>query len=313
MVVRGAQANDATGGCNTTTTVAGAQRYFVRVIDVRTIQLTSTRAAALATSDATVTVTPGTPATAGDPTPLAVSSAAGLAVGTQVIYRAPVNTSSTFLGSQVNVSVVTEDDRGPVDHHPSTTHDETLENVFVGSDVYGALNNGDAVRYRSSGPSFGLTNDTTYYVIKSGDGYTVRFAASFCLAVGDDGSAACDGVTQTAVNLTVGTANGVEHNIARSLGGLIDGQTYYVASITGSTITLGGHGRRPRPRPRRRQPPRRPPHRHRGDRPRRADVLTRRVDDPGAVRQHHVELRGELRPARGAIGPAAQHGRPGRR
>jgi hypothetical protein len=248
MVVRGAQANDPTNGCNTTTTAPGAQRYFVRVIDARTIQLTTTFAAAMAATDATITATPGTPATAGDPTPLTLSTTAGLAVGTQVLYRAPVNTALTFFGSQVNVTLTTETINGQTITVPSTTHDETQDNLFVDTAVYNALNTGDAVLYRSGGPYFGLANDTTYYVIKSGDGFTVRFAATFCQAVGAAGGTPCDGITVTPIDFTIGgTANnGVEHNIARSLGGLVDGQTYYIASIAGNVVTLaatsGGPG-----------------------------------------------------------------------
>ena len=134
MVVRGAQANDATNGCNTTTTVPGAQRYFVRVIDTSTIQLTTTLAAAVAASDATITATPGTPGTAGDPTPLTLSSTAGIAVGTQLIYRAPVNTQATFPSAVVNVTLEDRDVDGTIIRFPAAGHDQAAENVYVGAD-----------------------------------------------------------------------------------------------------------------------------------------------------------------------------------
>ena len=246
--VVGAQANSATNGCNAAAPVAGAQRYFVRVIDTQTIQLTTTQAAALATSDATITATPGTPATAGDPTPLTLSSTAGLAVGTQVRYRAPVNTQATFFGSQVNVNLETRNVNGQDVTVPAAGHNDDADNVFVGATIYNALNRGDAVLFTSSGPSFGLSNDTTYYVIKNPDGHTVRFATSYCLAVGEVGDATnCDDVAVTDVDLTAAAANdGALYSFARSLGGLVDGQSYYVASISGSVITLsatpGGTG-----------------------------------------------------------------------
>ncbi len=244
-VVRGAQANE--GTC--TATVTGAQRYFVRVIDETTIQLTRTRAAALATDDATITVTPGAPVTAGDPTPLTLSSTAGIGVGTALIYRAPV--AVTFFGAFVNVTLVDgQDTGGNTIKVPGTGHDQSLENIYVGSTDWGKLNPGDAVRYALVGTGFpiGLSDTTTYFVIKNADGYTIRLATSYCNAVGAAGDATnCAGATVTAVDLTV-PANGdnAEHHIARSLGGLVEGQTYYVATITGSVVTLaaspGGPG-----------------------------------------------------------------------
>ena len=94
----------------------------------------------------------------GDPTPLTLSSTAGIAVGTQLIYRAPVNTQATFPSAVVNVTLEDRVVDGTTIRFPAAGHDQAAENVYVGATVYTALNSGDAVRYTLDlGPSIGLT------------------------------------------------------------------------------------------------------------------------------------------------------------
>jgi hypothetical protein len=173
------------GGCSSNSPpTPGAQAFFVRVIDATTIALTTTQAAALAGTDAPTLITPI------DDTHVKVSSDSNIAVGDRVVYRAPV--SVPFTSGFVNVTLTQRDVGGTVITLPatnadgSTAHDPSASNIFVGSTFYDQLNTGDALTYtlRDGTGGMGLTSGTTYYVIKTGDGYTIRLASSHCEAVG---------------------------------------------------------------------------------------------------------------------------------
>ncbi len=173
------------GGCSSNSPpTPGAQAFFVRVIDATTIALTTTQAAALAGTDAPTLITPI------DDTHVKVSSDSNIAVGDRVVYRAPV--SVPFTSALVNVTLSNRDVNGTSYTVPatnpdgSTAHNPDAYNIFVGSTFYAELNDGDALTYTLKDPAggMGLVSGTTYYAIKTGDGYTIRLAASYCEAVG---------------------------------------------------------------------------------------------------------------------------------
>ena len=68
----------------------------------------------------------------------------------------------------------------------STAHDPTRTTFSSAARSTTELNDGDALTYTLSDPTggMGLTSGTTYYVIKTGDGYTIRLAVRHCEAVG---------------------------------------------------------------------------------------------------------------------------------
>ena len=241
IIAAGSAANDAARGCgNGAAPVTGAQAFFVRVINPNTIQLTSTYAAATATDDATIAVTPV------DATHVLPAAGSGLTVGTLVVYRAPV--SLDFSSAQVNVELTSQDVNGTrvivpkTNADGSTAHNPAANNVYVGTSSWNQLNNGDALNYTviSAGGGIGLDADTTYFVIKGDDQATIRLAATYCQAVGDDGSAACKDVIVTALTLTITGPDTVEQQLDRALGSLVDGRTYFITSIDAVTgaITL---------------------------------------------------------------------------
>ena len=251
MIRAGAQANDAGHGCGSATApVPGATRYFVRVLDQTTIKLTSTYLAATAASDALIGATPVSG------TELALASTTGMQVGTALVYRAPV--AVPFISSLVNVTLKDATVDGQTIKVPDT-RDQGLDNIYVGTSAYNALNAGDALRYSYLSPGastfpIGLSTGGTYYAIKSGDGYTIKLADSYCHAVGGTADpASCTDTKGTAdtaddtpipvvaLNLTVpADGDGAQHRLERSLGGLIDGQTYYVRTLDTGTgrVTL---------------------------------------------------------------------------
>jgi len=247
MILSGAEADDAAHGCGSASApVPGAKRFFVRVLDDATIQLTSTFAAA--TTDTAKNVT------AISSTKLTLNNVAGIAVGTAVSYTAPVVVD--FIGASVNApNAQVQISAGP----PATfrdgpgAHNQNLDNIWVGSTVYGQLNTGDAVRYtKLSGDNLSnLTSGGTYWVIKSGDGFTIKLAVDRCRALGtcvDDNGTPDDPdddftIPQTAINLSMiddEIGNQSRYHIERSIGGLVSGQTYYVSAVNGNDISLTG-------------------------------------------------------------------------
>ncbi len=115
--------------------------------------------------------------------------------------------------------------------------------MYVGSASWGQLTAGDAVRYRqltgASSDGVGLTSDQTYFVIKGVDGYTIQLAASFCQAVGPSGAGCADDDEITPIVLTVPPlTDGTRHRFERSLGGLVDGRTYYVVNADAAAGTI---------------------------------------------------------------------------
>ena len=242
----------------------------MRVINPTTIALTSTYGAAVAGTDAPVAVTPI------DATHVKLPTDSTIAVGDLVVYRAPV--SVPFTSGFVNVTLTQRDVGGTVITLPatnadgSTAHDPSASNIFVGSTFYDQLNTGDALTYtlRDGTGGMGLTSGTTYYVIKTGDGYTIRLASSHCEAVGPaDPTCAPDVI---ALQLTLIGPDSVGHQLDRSLGQLVDGRVYFVTSY--NPDTRAHHARRRTRRsaaePRRDLPTRCSPHRPERGRPDRA-------------------------------------------
>ncbi|HEY5843552.1 MAG TPA: hypothetical protein VIU87_19200, partial [Mycobacterium sp.] len=234
----GSQADDATHGCSGgTAPTAGAQRFFVRVLNPNQISLTATWAAATATSDATIDISP----VAGDPahTAISVPAGSGLTDGVLVVYRAPVTFSAT--SAFVNVTLVQQP--GGTILVPGPGHDQSQRNIYVGSAAYGKLGTGDAVLYQqlsgTAGDGIGLGTDLTYFVILSGDGYTIQLAATYCQAVGPNGGAECAGIAVASIDLFVPTGtDDTQHRFAVSLGGLIDGRTYLVTNADAAAGTI---------------------------------------------------------------------------
>ncbi len=209
----------------------------MRVLDDVTIQLTSTFAAA--TTDTSKNVT------AISSTQLTLNDVSGIAVGTAVSYTAPV--VMDFVGAAVNApDVVIQTSPGPpaVTQHAPGAHNQGLDNIWVGSTVYSQLNTGDAVRWTvlSGDPSSNLASGGTYWVIKTGDGFTIKLAVDRCRAVGtcvDNNGTPDDpdddfSIPQQAINLLMindPIGNESEYRIERSIGGLVSGQTYYVSAV----------------------------------------------------------------------------------
>ena len=245
-----AQAN--ASQCANTSGNPNLRAFFVRVIDATTIKLTTTLAAtAPGFDDAPFDVTvSGNTVVFGTLPP-------GLAVNSALIYRAPVVIPVTtgvvdvelveVDGQLVPRTVTTEDPRTT-----TTVHIAANNNIFIGNDLLGTLSNGDAVRYvlEPGAVSVGLTSGATYFVIKGANGL-IQLASSYCLAVGTAGDAACvlpdgadegdepDPIAVTALELTTSAGrDGDEHSLERSIGGLVDGQTYYVRSIDGTAVEL---------------------------------------------------------------------------
>ena len=101
---------------------------------------------------------------------------------------------------------------------------------------------GDAVVYHAlSGSALGgLEDDHTYYVFEfslAGFNIALRLADSYCHAVGaEPDPVTAGGIAQISIAITPTSNNGDLHSLARDLGGLEDGVTYYVRSISGQSI-----------------------------------------------------------------------------
>ena len=231
----------ADAGCGSgSAPVAGARAFYVRVVDATTIKLTTTLDAANAVDDATIAVTPSADGTT-------VTPASQLTVGEAVIYRAGVNV--LFTNTHVNVTLVPVllDDGNlgmtpQTDANGNVVHSQA-DNVFVDAEVYGALNEGDALYLRLLSGDGGIAHPANhlYYVIKTGDGYTIQLALTYCQAVGHAGDpTTCD--QEDAVEhmrLEITGDDTVAYQLEGALGDLTDGHTYYVTSVTGAgAVTL---------------------------------------------------------------------------
>ena len=123
----------------------------------------------------------------------------------------------------------------------STAHNPSANNIFVGSAFYAELNTGDALTYtlKDGTGGMGLASGTTYYVIKTGDGYTIRLAA--VLLRGRRLRPRAAPRSSSRWQLTLTGPDSVRHQLDRSLGQLVDGRDYYVTSYNPDNrrITLG--------------------------------------------------------------------------
>jgi hypothetical protein len=197
--------------------------FFVRVVDDHTIKLTTTSAAATASDEAPYDVT------VADPSHLQLTSIpSGLAVGTPVVYQAPV--AATFATGSVDVTVVDlvpgpgvapQTGTCPGTLCGLTIHNDGGNNILVELAAYNALAAGQAVRYavKTGTPITGLSNGGTYYVIKNGG--AIQLADSYCHAVGTVGDSSCvlpdgpdadsdpDPIAVTALTLSIFTATGL--------------------------------------------------------------------------------------------------------
>lgn len=210
-------AGAATGACGAATPPEpGARAFYVRVLDATTIKLTTTRAAAVADSDAPLVLTPV------DGTHVTVPAGSGLKAGDAVVYRAPVVLD--FGSAVVDVALQTQPAADGSSVVGPGEHVTSANNIFLGPDQ--GLATGDAVRYTQLGAGgIGLTDGATYYVIKNADGQTIGLARSRCEAVG------CEGGSVRRIELAVTGAESAQHRLERSLGSLVDGRTYYVSLL----------------------------------------------------------------------------------
>ena len=85
----------------------------------------------------------------------------------------------------------------------------------------------------------GLASGTTYYVIKTGDGYTIRLASATARPSARPTRPAPR--TSSRSQLTLTGPDSVGHQLDRSLGQLVDGRVYFVTSYNPDT---GHHARR---------------------------------------------------------------------
>ncbi|MFN8197166.1 MAG: hypothetical protein U0R72_02415 [Nakamurella multipartita] len=218
-------AGTTTGACGAATPPEpGARAFYVRVLDATTIKLTTTRAAALADTDAPLALTPV------DSTHVTVPDGSGLRAGDAVVYRAPVVVD--FGSAVVDVALATQTGSDGSSVLGPAGHLTSANNIFVGADHM--LATGDAVRYTQLGAGgIGLTSGATYYVIKDADGQSIGLARTRCEATGS-----CQGVAVKRIELSVTGADSAQHRLERALGALVDGRTYYVGSVDGFGITL---------------------------------------------------------------------------
>ncbi len=198
---------------------ANGKEFYVRVVNSTTIKLYTTKAAATTPSlDAPVAAT----ALAADGTHLTLSTQS-FTQEQAVMYRAGATLTFSSLSVGANCSP------------GSRLICPQGGNTFA---------TGDAVVYHAlSGSALGgLEDDHTYYVFEfSFAGFNIAFglADSYCHAVGASGDPShCGGIAQQTIAITPTSNNGDLHSLARDLGGLEDGVTYYVRSISGQSIQL---------------------------------------------------------------------------
>ncbi|MEO6651293.1 MAG: hypothetical protein ABIP17_01380, partial [Ilumatobacteraceae bacterium] len=204
-------------GCTNSTTSQVDRVFYVRRIDDNTIKLTTTYADAVSTNPTPYTVT------ADGTTQLQLSEAdyvalvaAGMVVGTPIVYEANISSGTPRISSigfansfvDVGLSFMQINDQqladqlgipvGTFTYLPTSNcggangcHVDNDE-IFVGPRVWQALMNGQALRYRNlDGSDIGLTDGTVYYVVKgSANAGTIKLAASYCSAVGTQGDGA---------------------------------------------------------------------------------------------------------------------------
>ena len=185
-----AQASASTNGCNVDPARAGAQRYFVRVIDTRRSSSRTRTPQRSPPATRRSRPRPGHRPSAGDPTPLTFVDGGHRRRHARSIYRAPDQRRRGVLRLSGQRHARRRGRRRPGHHGAGGRPRRSGRQRLRRADRGPPLNTGDAVRYASSSPSFGLATATTYYVIKSADGYTIRLAATFCHAVGAAGDAA---------------------------------------------------------------------------------------------------------------------------
>lgn len=208
------------------------QRYFVRVIDDRTIRLTTTLAAALATPTS-FSATAGGLITSGNELNLP-----GFANGDKVTYRAP---STAGFSSAVVDAVANESDH--------TTTDVNKNEIYIARDIDGdgtidvghGFQTGDRVTYRTNGAAIGgLVDGVDCFVIKLDD-RRIQLALTFdATNPDDDGNGPHVGVTP--INLVADKSDAgkrVKHALLpQTLTGLVNGATYTVVSSDADTFRL---------------------------------------------------------------------------
>ena len=180
-----------------------------------------------------------------------ITGGAALADGQVVTYRA--GKAATFFTESVDVNVIDRTVNGntvkDIDRNldangqpASGKHFAGQQNIFI---VNHGFTTGDAVTYRKlgSGAAIGLesggalVDGGTYFVIKVDDNQ-IKLADSYYTAVGRSFDARGDGdaddilaIAQTALALApslAATEQGTLHSLSRNIGGLQNGQSYYV-------------------------------------------------------------------------------------
>ncbi len=214
--------NASIGGGSLTT----AGTYFVQKIDEFTIKLYATLAEANAAAQQVNLA-------GGDATHITVTGA-GFSDGTRVTYRepAPIGFTRDLVEQKVNPSI---DANTPANQYYLAGPDNSL-----GIKGHG-FTNGEKVTYRTNGMAInGLVNDGIYYVIVV-DADTIQLALTKDgTDPDDDGNGPHIGITPVAINrdaITDGLT--IKHLLERApIGGLVNGQSYYVVGSNGATFSL---------------------------------------------------------------------------
>jgi hypothetical protein len=208
------------------------QKYFVRVIDDRTIKLTTSLAAALATPTG-FNATAGGLITNGNQL-----NVAGFADGDKVTYRAP---AAAGFSSKVVDANVNESDK--------TTTDVDNNQIYLGRDTNGdgdidvghGFQTGDRVTYRTNGTAIGGPVDGVDCFVIKVDDFRLQLVASLdATNPDDDGNGPHVGVTP--INLVANKTDAgtqVKHALVpQTLAGLTNGATYTVVSSDADTFRL---------------------------------------------------------------------------